>query len=619
MQKAQQRRKLRQKITFWIALLVFTLCMGYSTFPDFTPSFFTSCRYKKYDNFHPRTFLPLDKLEVNIDETNPDPSHLTIASHAAVACDVPYCSTLGTEILRRGGNAVDAAVTVALCIGSINSFSSGIGGGGFMVVRHPNGTSKAFNFREKAPAKAHKHMYDKVPWLSRFSGLAVAVPGELAGLDAAFHMYTAGKLSWKDLIDPVIKLNRGGFPVEEPLEKALAIALPYLKEQNHENQFDWLFKPDAGFMRPVQQGDTTFRPNFANTLELIAKNGSSAVFYDPEGPIAPHLVNLIKMTGGVMTSQDFADYDVEITDTVKTEFMGRQVITAPNPASGPILILGLNLLNGFKDEIEQKDYSPVATQRLVETMKWMGAGRSQLGDPVDIDNTKHIEMLMTQEWADNLRKNISDDHTNPWEEYQPAYEPADPHGTSHFSIIDENGMSVSMTTTVNLLFGAMLADPVTGIVFNNEMDDFSIPKTKNAFHLEPSIYNYVAPFKRPLSSCVPSIIVNADGHPEMLIGAAGGSRISTAVIQAINRKLRYGDSMLNVIAQPRLHHQLLPDEVSLEFDVPAKAQIELERRKHKTVRERAMTSMNGIYINPKSRLIHAVSDFWRKRGSADGY
>lgn len=634
---AENKHRRRHRRTILIVVLFTVLYVAHSVLFQVSSRYRSGCHSYKHHHhkhqyqhhvfldqelFSERTHLLLDKLDFDAAETNPDKNHLVIADRAAVACDVPYCSTLATEILRRGGSAVDAAVTTALCIGSINSFSSGIGGGGFMVVRHPNGTSTSFNFRETAPALADKHMYDHNPLLSKIGGLAVAVPGELAGLDAAFQRYTSGKLSWYDLIEPVVKLNRGGFFVEEALEKATLVAEEAIVANNNQKQFDWLFtENDDGSQRVVVQGDKTFRPNFANTLELIAKNGSSAVFYDPEGPIAPHLIQTIKATGGIMTLQDIADYTVEITDTLKTTFLGREVITSPNPASGPILMMGLNLMDGFTDSIDQSDYAPVATQRMVETMKWMGAGRSELGDPVDTDNTARIEELMTQEWADAVRANVSDKHTMRWQDYHPAYESIDPHGTAHFSIIDENGMAVSMTTTVNLLFGAMIADPKTGIVLNNEMDDFSTPGTKNAFLLQPSIYNYVAPFKRPLSSCVPTIVSTEgpNGVPEIVIGAAGGSRITNAVLQAIIRKLQYGESMLNVIAQPRIHHQLLPHVAYLEPDAPHEIQRELENRGHKVARTRPMTAMNGIYINPKTRLIHAVSDYWRKRGAADGY
>lgn len=610
----------------WVIMLVIGLLFIYNTLrsePTATPpNPYDSNKKLLLESItrSPRTHLGLDKSKYDVDETKPDPNLDVTVHKAAVACDVPHCSTLATEILRRGGSAVDAAVTTALCIGSINSFSSGIGGGGFMVVRHPNGTSTAFNFREAAPALADKHMFDHNPALSKVGGLAVGVPGELAGLDAAFKMYTSGKLGWSDLVEPVANLNRHGFTVEEPLKIATESSVEQLNMTNSMDNFFWLFnKNSKGEFSTVNIGDTTFRPNFAHTLDLIAKNGSSDIFYDPEGPIAPHLVNHAKAHGGVISLQDFVDYKVEISEPIKTEFLGREVITSPNPASGPMLAMGLNVLNGFKDSIEQKDFSPIATQRLIETMKWMGAARSELGDPVDIDNTDRIDELTTQAWADSVRRNISDEHTLPWQDYHPAYESVDPHGTAHFSIIDENGMAVSMTTTVNLLFGAALAEPITGIVLNNEMDDFSTPGQKNAFNLEPSLYNYVAPFKRPLSSCVPAIISGPDGRPEIVIGAAGGSRISTAVFQAIVRKLQYDESMLNVIAKPRLHHQLLPDYVLAEPDVPSFALEELKKKGHEIVKFKPLTAMNGIYINPKTGLIHAVSDYWRKRGKADGY
>jgi gamma-glutamyltranspeptidase len=573
----------------------------------------------QHEVFSDRTHLALHYLETT--DSDDDKKHLVTAKHGAVACDVPACSTLGTEILKRGGSAVDASITTALCIGSINSFSSGLGGGGFMVVK-PAGdeNATAFNFREKAGRYAHKDMYKSSPLLSKFGGLAVAVPGELAGLYEAYTRFSSGRLSWAELIEPVARLNREGFAVEEPLARAAGVLAAVSDNEHREvrEAFDWLFD-DRG--SPLSVGDRVFRPNLAHTLYLIARNGSAAVFYDPEGPIAPNLVRAVRRTGGILTLEDFVDYDVEVGPAITVLFRGREVATAPNPASGPILVNGLNVLGGFdKPAKAPSDFEGVATQRLVETMKWMGAGRSQLGDPVDIDNSALIKQILDPKWADAIRSNISDDTTHPWQFYRPAYEGKDPHGTAHFSIVDADGMAVSMTTTVNLLFGSLVVDPVTGIVLNNEMDDFSTPGTRNAFDLEPSIYNYIAPFKRPLSSCVPTVITDlTTQRPELVIGAAGGSKILTSVFQAIVRKLEYGLPLLDVVRAARIHHQLLPDVAFLELGAPETVQRELEQRGHTVKTIAPATSMNGIYIDPISGVIHAVSDYWRKRGQADGY
>lgn len=553
---------------------------------------------------------------------DPDPKHEVVAHRAAVSCDVPACSEMGTDILRRGGSAVDAAVTVALCIGSVNAHSSGLGGGGFMTVRHPNGSALTFDFRETAPAGASKHMYDGKPFASQFGGLAAGVPGELAGLDAAFQTYTSGELSWAELIEPVAAMNRKGFQIGTAMGRAIELASPVLV--TNPGQWRWLFVPDEDSdgerLRFARAGDTLYRENYAQTLEIIAQNGSSAVFYDPDGPIAPYVAATIQRMGGIVTAQDIADYMVEVREPLRTTFMGREVLTSPNPTSGPALIMALNALQMLYEDDEehhQRDLSPVATQRLVEVMKWMAAARTELGDPADVQNPRADDIL-THEWARRVAEHVSDSHTLAnWTEYDPSYEPNDPHGTAHFSVIDENGMAVSLTTTVNLYFGGMIADPVTGVIINSEMDDFSLPDRGNAYELRPSIYNFVAPGKRPLSSTAPTII-SYDGEVELVIGAAGGSRIVTAVLQAIVRTYIYGESLLRTIARPRLHHQLLPEVAYFEFGAPDSVIEALEDRGHNVTLMAPVTAMNGI-LRDRDGKIYAVADYWRKGGRAAGY
>jgi gamma-glutamyltranspeptidase len=492
-----------------------------------------------------------------------------------------------------------------------------------MTVRHPNGSSLAFNFREMAPAAAFKHMYDQAPLASQFGGLAAGVPGELAGLEEAFKRYTSGKLSWAELFAPVIALNRNGFTVGKALGRAIELAAPALTV--NPSQWKWLYVLDGDKeygqqWRLAREGDVIRRKNLSKTLELIARNGSSAIFYDPNGSIVHNLVNTVQRMGGIMTPEDFANYSVVVSEPLRMEFMGREVLTTPNPSSGPALVMALKTMQYLYEDDDshfQDDFDPVATQRLVEVMKWMAAARTELGDSAETVNPK-IQSIMSDEWAYNVSRHVSDSHTLAnWTEYDPSYEPAESHGTAHFSIIDEDGMAVSMTTTVNLYFGAMIADPVTGIVINSEMDDFSLPSRDNAYDLRPSVYNYVGPRKRPLSSTVPTIVSYED-EVELVIGAAGGSRIVTAVLQAIVRTYIYGESMLRTIARPRLHHQLLPETAFLELGTPSDVVYELESRGHNVTLMNPVTAMNGI-LRDETGAIYAVSDFWRKGGLAAGY
>lgn len=555
----------------------------------------------------------LVKREPGSPSLEPAEDQLVSVEHGAVACDVPECSEMGVDILRQGGNAADAAVTVALCIGSVNAFSSGIGGGGFMMVRDSTGEGKFINCREMAPQASDKHMFDGDSSLSKIGGLAAGIPGELAGLDEAFKTFGSGILTWKQLIDPVIELNQRGFQVTQPMEDAILSCnesflgypeewLPYLKDNN----------------QLAVKGDTVYRLAYAKTLETIANNGSSAVFYDPNGPIAPNLANAAQRRGGILTVDDFAKYKVDIQEPVKGEFMGREVLTPGNPSSGPALMFGLNVMDGYMPTDDLSDFDPLGTHRMVETMKFMAAQRSFLGD--NSTSEQRVPKIISKDWANEIRQNISDDKTHPWKYYHPQYEHNNDNGTAHFSVLDKDGMAVAMTTTVNLDFGAQVADPVTGIVLNSEMDDFSVPGESNYFGLSPSIFNYVEPFKRPLSSMVPTVISNKQTNtPEMVIGASGGSRILTAVFQAIVRQIRYNLPLLETIAYPRIHHQLLPELLYLEQSVPKHTQAELAHRGHNISIIDPKSTMNGIHKDPQNGLIHAVSDYWRKQGHAAGY
>lgn len=552
-------------------------------------------------------------------ELNPSPKYLHVGSKAMVASDVPLCSTMGKEILLRGGNAADAAVTVTLCIGSVNSHSSGIGGGGFIVSRN-NGNAISIDAREMAPGSAYKEMYGNLLVLSKIGGLSIAIPGELKGLYELFKLHGSGNLSWKQLFEPVIKLNRNGFKCLKIFETVLAkeydlvlLRVPVLKDS-----WDFIFKPNGELL---QEGDVITRPNYANTLELIANNGSSSIFYDPNGPIVQSLVSTIQKWGGIATAQDFSNYEVNLEKPLVSTINNYTFYTSNGISSGLGLLAGLNF---FDRVFNESDDDTLFTHKLVESFKWLSSIRTRFGD---IDNRQDlIDKYTNSTWIDDVldEKKYSDEKTFHWKHYDPKYDIAEPQGTSHFSVVDENDNSVAMTTTVNLLFGSMIYDSKTGIILNDEMDDFALPNVSNAFNLTPSIFNFIHPGKRPLSSTAPTIIINdATNSTDFVIGAAGGSRITSAILQAIVRTYYRKYDLLSTIAFPRLHHQLIPESVMSEnlsvWDQEHTGiASSMKKLGHTFLETGSLTAMNGIK-RVKGGELHGVSDWWRKRGELDGY
>lgn len=552
-------------------------------------------------------------------DLHPSKQHLHKGGKAMVASDVPICSKMGKEILLKGGNAADAAVTVALCIGSINAHSSGIGGGGFILSRNNEGVI-SIDAREMAPALASKNMFGNSFVLSKIGGLAIAIPGELKGLDELYRKHGSGRLSWKQLFEPVIDLNERGWKCSKVFETVVAkedelvlSRAPVLKKM-----WDFIFTEDGGL---VKEGDLIKRKNYANTLRMIASNGSSDIFYDPEGPIVPSLVDTIARWGGIITPQDFADYKVNVEEPLTSSINNHTLYTSNGISSGISLIAGLNF---FHAVYNVSDDAVLFNHKLIESFKWSSSVRTRLGDVSH--RKKVIEKYTDEKWISEVLSlgKYSENATFPWDNYDPKYDMVDPQGTSHFSIVDEDDNSVAMTTTVNLLFGSMIYDKNTGIVLNDEMDDFSQPNVSNAFNLTPSIYNFVQPGKRPLSSTAPTIITY-NNKSDLVIGAAGGSRITNTILQAIVRIYYRDTGLLETIAYPRMHHQLIPEDVMSEnltafaeeykgYDVIK----QLQKKKHTFLETGALTAMNGIKRLADGTL-QGVSDYWRKRGEADGY
>ncbi|KAK3841664.1 MAG: nucleophile aminohydrolase [Linnemannia gamsii] len=535
----------------------------------------------------------------------PNPT-LIKAKNGAVATEEIHCSEIGVQVLVDGGNAVDAAIASCLCIGTVNSFAAGIGGGGFMAIRLPNATVEIIDFRETAPTGSTEDMFKDNSTLAKIGGLAVAVPGEIRGLELAHQRH--GELPWERLFAPAIKMAREGWAVGPELARRLQ-----MNKELVEMQPDWLpvFAPEG---KALREGEWIKREALADTLEKIAKHGAKA-FY--EGPIAQSMVDHIKAHGGILTIEDMKNYQPLIREPSVGFYHGRKVYTSPAPTSGPSLISILNILERYNLG-KFPDNRNLDTHHVVEAMKFGFAQRTELGDPDFTDLEAKIQSIMSKDTAAAIRANISDKRTFPADHYNPHWATIDNHGTTHLSSVDKRNMAVSLTSTVNLSFGSQLLDPKTGVILNDEMDDFSIPGHPNAFELQPSPHNFPKPGKRPLSSCVPTI-VEKDGMFEMSLGGSGGSRILTAVLLTILRVYNYDLNIAAAIDNPRVHHQLLPEKLEIENGYSIMEIGFLKKLGHNVtmVDTVAKAQVQGV-MRKSDGYVYAASDT-RKYGVAAGY
>ncbi|CAG8632376.1 23241_t:CDS:10 [Cetraspora pellucida] len=532
--------------------------------------------------------LALVTISIWSNPKTPENSHLIIAKHGAVASELMDCSNIGIDVLKEGGSAVDAAIAAELCVGTINAFSAGIGGGGLMVIRLPNGTSEIIDSRETAPQVANKRMFIKDPISAAIGGLSVGVPGEIHGMKLAHERY--GKLSWNRLFEPSIKLSRDGFPVGPELGMKLKVYKDLLEK---DPALSTIYAPSG---KILEEGEI--------------------------GSIAKSLIEEINRRDGIMTYEDFKNYKSIIREPIIGYHHGRKIITTPEPTSGPALIFMLNLL----EEYRMSKLDGVNLHRIVETMKYGFARRTEMGDPDYFrDQAAHkarIREIISKQYAALVRANVSDSETFPPLNYNPLFDQMNDHGTTHVSVLDINDMAVSFTSTVNLFWGSKVLDPVTGILLNDEMDDFSIPGQPNSFGLWPSPYNFVAPGKRPLSSTVPTIVENEDGEVELVAGGSGGAKILSAVLQILVNIYDLNMDLLDAINSPRIHHQLLPDRLLMEQGFNYELVDKLLNIGHiillHNIEDREYSCQVHAVRKLKDGTIHAVGDF-RKNGMAAGY
>lgn len=499
------------------------------------------------------------------------------AEHAAVATDDGRCSRIGRDVLREGGHAIDASVAAALCLGVVSPASSGIGGGGFMLIRSAsNGMTQAFDMRETAPLLSSQDMYANNSALKTSGPISAAVPGEVAGLHEAWKQH--GRLPWKRLVTPAAQLARNGFKIS-----------PYLHFQMVTTE-KGIFA-DKGLRaiftsngKLLQEGSICRNKKLAETLEAISRLGPVA-FYN--GSIGVKLVSDVQKSGGILTMKDLKSYRVKVKEPISAEIMGHKILGMPPPSSGGAgMILILNILAQYGTPSGVA--GSLGLHRIIESLKYMWAVRMNLGDPDFVNVSKVLSDMMSPRFALELRTAILDNMTFGPEHYGSKWKQIHDYGTSHLSIVDNERNAVSMTSTVNSYFGSQFLSPGTGIVLNNEMDDFSIPRNDSANDPPPASANFIRPFKRPLSSMTPTIVLK-DGQLKAVVGASGGGMIIAGTTEVfLNHFVKKLDPFSSVMA-PRVYHQLIPNVVKYEnwttvsgdhFEVPAKIRKALQKKGH---------------------------------------
>ncbi|EMD62047.1 hypothetical protein GGP41_002472 [Bipolaris sorokiniana] len=483
----------------------------------------------------------------------------------AVASSTAICSRIGTDLLKAGGNAADAMVGTVACVGVVAMYHSGISGGGFMLVRSPNGTYEFIDFRETAPAAAFEDMYKNNTVASERGGLASGVPGELRGLQYLHEKY--GRLPWKTVIKPAVKVAEKGWRVNEDLVRYMASASNNGKDNFFVNDKEFAidFAPKG---RLLQLNETITRKRYAKTLSIIAEQGPDA-FY--KGLLAEATIRALQAANGTMTLEDLANYTVAIRKPSSITYGNYKLTACSAPSGGNVALAALKFMEGYSGVGDPLNAN-LTTHRLDESMRFAYGMRSELGDPSFVKGIdKFQQQMLSNATAAEVRSKILDDKTFPVAYYNPSgLESLETPGTSHVVAADASGLAISLTTTINLLFGSKLMVPETGVIMNNEMNDFSIPNTTNAFGYIPSPANFIRPGKRPLSSIAPVIVehlnlANVTNAFYIAIGAAGGSRIITATIQNIIHMLSGNMTTAEALAQPRFHDQLVPAQVSFEY------------------------------------------------------
>jgi gamma-glutamyltranspeptidase / glutathione hydrolase len=528
-----------------------------------------------------------------------DAIHAIFAEHGMVVAQEKIAAGIGADVLRRGGNAVDAAVATGFAMAVTYPRAGNIGGGGFMVIhsadRHED---TAIDYRETAPGATGPDIFlgpDGKPDIakSRDSALGIGVPGTVAGLALALEKYGSGKFTLAELLQPAIDLARNGLPLADDMADTLPAIYKRLARWPASAK---IFSRADG--SPLREGDALVQSDLAATLSTIAQQGPRG-FY--EGPVAEKLAKAVRDAGGIMTPDDLKSYAAVIRAPVRGSYRGYDILSMPLPSSGGVVLLEmLNILEGFP-LAEMKQGSVASLHVMIEAMKRAYADRARyLGDPAFV--SAPVLALTSKEYAAKQRASIDLEHATPWTDALSALPPREGSNTTHFSVVDSLGNAVSNTYTLNFPYGVGLVAEGTGVLLNNELDDFTAaPGASNAFGLVGFEANLPGPGKRPLSSMSPTIVLK-DGKPVLVTGSPGGSRIISTVLQVIVNVLDYHMDVAAAVAAPRLHHQWLPDEVRIEHGFAEETLAGLRAKGHQLVEPMGQTSANSIAVTPNELL-----------------
>lgn len=533
-----------------------------------------------------------------------------------------YATSVGVNILKHGGNAVDAAIAVAYALAVVLPCCGNIGGGGFMLVRMHDGRERFIDFRERAPLRANAHMFldqsgNVVPAESTKGYLAVGVPGTVMGMERAREEFATMPRS--KLIEPAIFLAQNGFTLAPDdaayFESATA--------EGYSGTYGFAYQPNirAIFMkrgRLPRAGEVLKQPELANTLREIAKGGANAFYL---GPIAHAIVHASYEHGGMLAPDDFKRYIVNEEQPIHCSYRGYNIISAPPPSSGGVTLCEtLNILSAYPlrtwgwNSVQSVHYVAEAERRAYADRN------AYLGDPAFVINP--VSQLLSLDYADKLRASIDPEKATPSVQVHPglgsvAHENVD---TTHFSIVDRWGNAVAVSYTINDWFGARVIAGDTGFFLNDEMDDFTVkPGVPNMYDLVQGVRNDIEPGKRPLSSMTPAIVTK-NGKLSMVTGSPGGSRIITIVLSTLQNSIDYGMNVQQAVNAPRMHMQWLPDEIQYEPGAFSDATMNALKDQGYAFKEiPSWGAAEAIVIDPKTHTRYGGSDRRHPSGSAAGY
>ncbi len=588
----------------------------------------------------PPSTTPPTTAAVNFGETGPDDGgdrklpvkdgeDTAVGIHGAVSSAESNASRIGVEILKRGGNAVDAAIAVGFALGVTHPTAGNIGGGGFMVIRLADGTTTTIDYRETAPGNAHRDMYldeaGEVTMDSRIGPKAAGIPGVVAGFAMAHSKY--GSLPWKDLVMPAVKLARDGWALDKFHAEDLAYGSKRMREYadavNEKDPQGALAKALEATLNTFRKadggeyvtGDVWRQPDLAQTLEAIATQGRDA-FY--RGKWAEDAARKVQEMGGIWTAADLAAYTPVERTPLAFDYHGYHVVTMPPPSAGGVV---LRQILAASDILEFANINWDSSERLhlyVEALRRIYADRNLLlGDPDFVDIP--TETLLDVSYLKDRMADISAEKATPSSEVGAGVELRESPQTTHFSVVDTKRMAVANTFTLNGFFGAKVQIPGTGVTLNNEMDDFtSKVGAPNMFGLVQGPQNSIAPGKRMLSSMTPTIVTK-DGKLRAVLGSPGGPTITTTVAQILLQLVDHGRNISEAVRAPRTHHQWLPDTILTEPEIGQDNIAALEGLGHNFRVRGSIGHANCIEIDPESNGVRAVADIGRNGGGAVAY